>query len=188
MVEIKSKSDLKYFLTEDLKRYDKKPTIVDWFLKNEVWYIYHFVRNLRYLEFYQNKQRNILSSLPRLYHLIIYKRQVYNLKVDIKPGNLGPGFRLFHLGSLVRIKKNCRIGKNCTMQPGVVIGNKYISDDGSFVIIGDNCFIGLDVKILGNVVIGNNVIIGANSVVVKDIPDNCIVGGVPARVIGERAI
>ena len=37
-------------------------------------------------------------------------------------------------------------------------------------------------KVVGNVHVGNNVIIAANSVVINDIPDNCIVGGIPARI------
>ena len=49
--------------------------------------------------------------------------------------------------------------------------------------IGNNVSIGCNVCIIGGVHIGNNVIIGAGSVVVKDIPDNCIVAGNPARVI-----
>ena len=51
------------------------------------------------------------------------------------------------------------------------------------VIIGDNVWIGEGACILPNVNIGNNVIIGANAVVTKDVPANCIVGGIPARVI-----
>ena len=49
--------------------------------------------------------------------------------------------------------------------------------------MGDNCYFGLGVKILGSVKIGNNVTIGANAVVTKDIPDNAVVGGVPAKII-----
>ena len=50
-------------------------------------------------------------------------------------------------------------------------------------IIGDNVTIGANVTIIGNIHIGDNVIIGAGSVVVKDIPDNCIAAGNPAKII-----
>lgn len=45
--------------------------------------------------------------------------------------------------------------------------------------------IGSGTKILPDVRIGSNVVIGAGSIVTKDIPDNCVVGGVPARIIGD---
>ena len=51
------------------------------------------------------------------------------------------------------------------------------------VNIGDDVWIGGNVTILPGVNIGNNVIIAAGAVVTKDIPDNCVVGGVPARKI-----
>ena len=51
------------------------------------------------------------------------------------------------------------------------------------VIISDNVWIGEGTAIMPNVTIGKNSIIGANSVVTKDIPDNCVVAGIPARII-----
>ena len=51
------------------------------------------------------------------------------------------------------------------------------------IFIGDNCYIGTGVTILGPVKIGNNVTIGAGSVVVRDIPDNAVVAGNPARIL-----
>ncbi len=53
------------------------------------------------------------------------------------------------------------------------------------ILIGDNVFIGCNVTILPNVKIGNNVIIAAGSIVNKDVPDNSVVGGNPAKVIGN---
>lgn len=50
-------------------------------------------------------------------------------------------------------------------------------------VIGNNVTLGANVTIIGHVHIGNNVIVGAGSVVVKDVPDNCVVAGNPARII-----
>lgn len=69
------------------------------------------------------------------------------------------------------------------MLPGVVFGNKSESCDDSHVTVGDNCYFGLGAKIFGSVRIGDNVTVGANAVVTKDIPDNAVVGGVPAKII-----
>ncbi|MDA9074604.1 hypothetical protein N9K21_04515 [Amylibacter sp.] len=49
--------------------------------------------------------------------------------------------------------------------------------------IGNNVIIGSGAKVMGNIKIGNNIKIGANTVVINDLPDNCIAVGVPARVI-----
>ena len=55
------------------------------------------------------------------------------------------------------------------------------------VQIGDRVFVGANSTILMNTTIGNDVIIGAGSLVTKDIPDNCIVAGVPAKIIGKTS-
>ena len=177
---IQSKADLKHYLSEDFKRFGKKPNIKDWVLKNEVWYICKYQRHLRYVEYYKNTNK---SKILFLFHFFLYKRLGFKLRFTIYPNTLGSGFRIYHTGDFLHVKKNCRIGKNCTLLPGVVIGNKNLDDDDSWAILGDNCYIGLGAKIFGQVSIGNNVVIGANSVVVKDIPDNCVVSGIPAKII-----
>lgn len=80
-----------------------------------------------------------------------------------------------HYGTIV-VNPACRIGADCNINADVNIGM-----GGS--IIGNNCYIAPGVKIIKPVHIGNNVKIGANAVVTKDIPDNCIVAGIPAKII-----
>jgi len=86
-----------------------------------------------------------------------------------------------------------KIGDNCFMAPNVAIytaghpihplvrntGYEY----GIPVTIGDNCWIGGNTVICPGVTIGNNVVIGAGSVVTKDIEDNCVAAGNPCKVI-----
>ena len=108
--------------------------------------------------------------------------------MTIYPNTIGSGFRIYHAGDFVHVGPNVRIGRNCTMLPGVVFGNKSETPDNTPVVVGDNCYFGLGAKILGGVKIGNNVIVGANAVVTKDIPDNAVVGGIPAKIIKKRDI
>ena len=69
----------------------------------------------------------------------------------------------------------------------VLIGKKNPSVDVSKYVIGDNCYIGTGSIILGPRIIGNNVIIGAGSVVTKDVPDNAVIAGNPAKIIKYRS-
>lgn len=76
------------------------------------------------------------------------------------------------------------IGNNVWINQQVTIGY----NGASAPMIGDNVVIYAGAKIIGGVHIGNNVTVGANAVVTKDIPDNCVVAGVPARIIKMKQV
>ena len=73
------------------------------------------------------------------------------------------------------------IGDDCLIRHGVTLGNTGYGDPFGAPRIGNRVQIGAGAKILGRVVVGDDVIIGANAVVVHDVPDHTAVGGVPAR-------
>lgn len=124
----------------------------------------------------KNKLTRVLFSLP--YFPLAWLTWILTSIQIPKSCQIGAGFRIHHWGLLI-INGAVIIGKNCTLRPGVVIGNLH---DGQDVpIIGDNFNAGVGAKILGAIRIGNNVSVGANAVVVKDVPDNCIALGVPAK-------
>lgn len=62
-------------------------------------------------------------------------------------------------------------------------GSRYLITQTAPIVVGDDVWIGGNVTVIGGVHIGNNVVIAAGAVVVNDIPDNCVAGGVPAKVI-----
>lgn len=72
-----------------------------------------------------------------------------------------------------------KIGKNFHVYQQVTIG----FNGNEAPIIGDNVRVYCGAKIIGGIHVGNNVVVGANAVVCKDVPDNVVVGGVPAKVI-----
>ncbi len=154
------------------------PNFKDWILCNEHFYIYHYIRELRYIEWYKGRNR-----LFFLWHYFLYRKLQFKLRIVIYPGTIGPGLRIYHVGDFIHVGKNVRIGRNCTLLPGVVFGNKGEDADDSVVTVGDDCYFGLGARIFGSVNIGNNVTVGANAIVTHDIPDNAVVGGIPARII-----
>lgn len=66
------------------------------------------------------------------------------------------------------------------------MGRKHSVKNDGFPILGENVLVGAGAKLLGPIKIGNNVIIGANAVVINDVPDNCMVVGIPAKIIHKN--
>ncbi|MDP3358918.1 MAG: acetyltransferase [Lutibacter sp.] len=89
----------------------------------------------------------------------------------------------------ITIKKGVIINLNCTIGHDSIIGEFAELSPGVHIsgncIVGDYAVLGTNVAILPKIIIGKNVIIGAGSVVNKNVPDNCLVVGVPARIIKE---
>lgn len=120
-------------LMMDKNRFEKVPSFIDRLLFNEVYYIYHYIRHLRYIEYY--KERCGLGKLLFLYHWYCYKHLGFRLKMAIYPYTIDPGFRIYHAGAYTHVGPNVKIGKNCTFVSGVVFGNKTEEPDDSPVIV-----------------------------------------------------
>jgi serine O-acetyltransferase len=92
--------------------------------------------------------------------------------------DIGKGLFIQHGFSTIIAAES--IGKNCWINQQVTIGYSNATDCPA---IGDNVTIYAGAKVIGKVQIGDNVRIGANAVVVKNVPDNCTVVGVPAYIV-----
>ena len=177
---IKTKKDLHDYLAADLARYNRK---LHWWTKftySETWMIYSYFRNLRFIEYYQNNP-HWYNKLPYFLRVLKHRKMALKYQINVNSKNLGPGFLYVHPG-FFRVNGDVRIGANATVLPNVLIGRRR-PDKPALVNIGNNAYIATGVTILGPVTIGDNVTIAANSVVIKDVPDNCVVSGVPAKII-----
>jgi serine acetyltransferase len=85
------------------------------------------------------------------------------------------------------IHGNSVIGDDCIIRQGVTIGNRYLDQPFEAPKLGKRVNIGAGAKILGNVTIGDDVCIGANAVVISDIPSGQTVVGIPAKIIHSKS-
>ncbi|MCH8949002.1 MAG: serine acetyltransferase [Chloroflexi bacterium] len=99
---------------------------------------------------------------------------------------IGPGLFIAH-GQVV-IDGKVKLGSACVLSPWVTIGlsgRRRNIFDARGPVIGDRVFIGTGAKVLGPITIGDDVRIGANSVVIDDVPSGATVVGTPARIVHE---
>lgn len=106
------------------------------------------------------------------------------LFITTPAGKIGPGLFIHHgFATIISAKE---IGENCWINQQVTIG---FTNDTDCPVLLNNVRVSAGAKILGDITCGNNTVIGANSVVTKNIPDNCTVAGIPAMIIkrnGEK--
>ncbi len=102
--------------------------------------------------------------------------------IEIHPAaKLGPGLFIDH-GMGVVIGETAEVGKNVTLYQGVSLAGTSLKREKRHPTLGDNVVVGAGAKVIGAIYIGDNSRIGAGSVVVRDVPPNSVVVGVPGRV------
>lgn len=92
---------------------------------------------------------------------------------------VGRRFKIEHFGNII-ISGDAVFGDDVLVRNGVTVGLRHTGVRGS-PVIGDRVDIGCGAKVLGPIRVGNDVAIGANAVVITDVPSHCVAIGVPAR-------
>jgi len=170
-------------IRQDLQAvFDRDPAATSW---AEVIFTYAgFHALLAYRMSHWLKTRGV-PFLPRL----ISQLARWLTGIEIHPSaKIGTGFFIDH-GMGVVIGETAEIGDYVTLFQGVTLGGTGKERGKRHPTLGNHVVVGAGAKILGGITIGDNVKIGANSVVLKNVPANSTVIGVPARIIksqGER--
>jgi serine O-acetyltransferase len=113
----------------------------------------------------------------------ISQRTARKTGIEIHPGaTIGKGLFIDH-GSGVIIGETTIIGDNVTLYQGVTLGGTGKEKGKRHPTLKDNVMVSAGAKILGSFTIGENAKIGAGSVVLKEVPPNCTVVGVPGRIV-----
>jgi serine O-acetyltransferase len=123
--------------------------------------------------------RRGMRYLARL--LSFLARMISN--VDIHPGaTIGQRFFIDH-GACVVIGETAEVGNDVTLYHGVTLGGTSWNKGKRHPTLGDGVLVGAGAKILGPITVGKNARVGANSVVVQDVPEGCTVVGIPGKIV-----
>jgi serine O-acetyltransferase len=100
---------------------------------------------------------------------------------------IGPGLFFPHThGTVIGAY---RIGKNAVIYQGVTVGARdldFAYDEEHRPVLGDDVLLGAGAKVLGGISLGDSVTVAANAVLLMSVPDHCVVGGVPAKILKTR--
>jgi serine O-acetyltransferase len=130
---------------------------------------------------YKIRSRGIRAPFSAIYKLL---RLLCEILTGIElpcEAVVGRRFRIDHFGGII-ISGDAVFGDDCVVRNGVTVGLRSAGKRGS-PVIGSRVDIGAGAKVLGSIRIGDDVAIGANAVVLIDVPSNSIAVGVPARVL-----
>lgn len=188
---IQSKTDLHLYIREDKKRnlgaykIGFAKYLAELLYGTDQMKAFRLLRALRRTEYAKNVlyKRGPVGKLVYIVRQWHYHRLEERYDVSIGTNMVGYGFRLPHIvGGGIIINCNS-MGNYCGANVGVVVGNNHTWNDRP--VMGDYVGLSTGCKVIGNVHIGNHVTVAPNSVVIKDVPDNCVVSGVPAKIIKQ---
>lgn len=169
------------------QRVPESPAIANRIARVRRWFTIAFLESWLAVWLFRFKQHLRVFGVPIAPVLCdMASRALFRVQIGDRV-TIGPGLMLTH-GNVV-IDGRTVIGRNCQINPWVTIGlsnSRRIGFSVQGPTIGDNVHIGTGAKILGPITVGNHARIGANAVVVHDVPANTTVVGMPAKALPQR--
>ena len=171
-------SKQKQTIKEDISRWNQIDGVNFGFFKSLNW---HMTNKKEFRNLFLYRLKNPSRSVMSFVHFIIARILWKPLEtLYIYTPEIGGGLYIQHgFSTIITAQK---IGKNCRIYQQVTIGYK----GGNCPILGDNVSVTCGAKVLGDITMHTGSLAAAGAVVVKDVPQNAIVAGVPAKVIGYK--
>jgi serine O-acetyltransferase len=183
--------DKKFFARDIAKYYhlevgERLPTFME---KFNLWINHlglHCVAVYRFGQFAMRiyRKSRLLGFIPKSIHYFLRYFICLVYHVDLETEEFGPGLYIGHIGGIYI--GALRIGKNFNVTHNVTIGLGHAEGKEGRPIIGDNVWIGTGSTVAGDITVGNNVTIMPGTFLTRSIPDGCLVGGNPARIVAQN--
>jgi serine O-acetyltransferase len=125
----------------------------------------------------------VIRQVLRLFCHVWHKLIEITTGIDLPyQADIGKGLYIGHFGGII-VNPSVKIGEYCNLSQDITIGIAGRGEKRGSPTIGDRVYVGSGARLIGRITIGNDVAIGANAVVTKDLPDNAVAVGVPAKII-----
>lgn len=132
------------------------------------------------------KQRRLTkwTLYPPLKLLLLRYRYKYGIAIP-EYTKVGPGLFINRFGG-VMINGDAVIGANCNITHGSMLGQLNRGERAGSPVLGDEVFLAAGCKVIGHIRLGDRAAVGANAVVTRDVPDDGVVGGIPAKLLSDK--
>jgi serine O-acetyltransferase len=174
---------LKYCWYADLYRYNGKTGRAQYL--QALWrnHGYRHTYFMRWCSYLSRNKTNVFKKIAFrfFFEILRHYSNEYGLEITYL-SKIGPGLYIPHPQGIV-VHEDAVIGRNCLLSQGVTIGDLKRGDRKGCPVIGDNVYIAPGAVVVGHIKVGDNVAIGANAVVNRDLPDNAVAAGIPARIL-----
>lgn len=175
---------LQNLIDEDMARYMPKKAKLKCHGVKALNYLLISNRIFRVVFFYRiNSDPKLQSAVSKAISMVLLP-PLRNIEIGNHPGGfIDGGLKIVHTAGCTVVPY--RAGKNLTVYQGVTIGHgaSRDRDDADAPILGHGVSVKANAVVIGGITVGNNAVIGAGSVVTRDVPDNCTVIGNPAFII-----
>lgn len=134
---------------------------------------------------YRSRSYALLRLPLKAIHLIgaTFLEAFLQMRLNVK-AEIGPGLLIAHCGGIT-LHPDVVIGRNCDLAHHVTIGTRGVGSHGT-PKLGNSVYVGTNAVLIGSIAIGDHARIGANSLVVNDVPAGATVIGVPAQIVRVR--